>query len=85
MVKAKKVAGGVKKGAKTVGKTTRVVSTPIRFIGGGLNKIISFLNAVKIKIAIGFLALAAAYMLLIAIMCMLIAIGSSSGEGSRGC
>lgn len=81
MVKAKKVAGGVKKGTKAVGKTTRVVTTPIRFIGGGLNKIISFFNAIKIKIAIGFLALAAAYMLLIAIMCMLIAIGSSSGEG----
>lgn len=81
MVKAKKAVDDVKKGADTVGKTARAVTTPLRFIGGGLNKVISFLNTVKIKIAIGFLALAAAYILLIAIMCMLIAISSSSGEG----
>ena len=81
MVKAKKVANGMKQGEKNVGNAARVATTPIRFIGGGLHKVISLFNTVKIKIAIGFLALAASYILLIAIMCMLIAISSSSGEG----
>jgi len=80
MAKAKKVAHGIKKGGEATGTAVRVVTTPLRFVGGGLNSVISFLNTVRIKIVIGFLAMAGAFILLVAIMCMLISISSSSGE-----
>ena len=80
IAKAKKVANGMKKGVKATGNIVRVTTTPLRLLGTGLNSVISFLNTVRIKIAIGFLAMAGAFILLVAIMCMLISISSSSGE-----
>lgn len=80
MAKAKMVANGMKKGVNATGTAVRAATTPLRLVGGGLNSVISFLNTVRIKIVIGFLAMAGAFILLVAIMCMLISISSSSGE-----
>ena len=80
IVKAKKTAISIKEGTETVERTVRTVITPFRLIGGILNFVMDYFNKIKIKIAIGWIAVLALYIFFIAIMSMLIAVGNSSGE-----